>query len=53
MMAAPAQNLRINDDRLWDGLMEMAKIGHGVAGENNRQSLTDDNSEGRALLQKW
>lgn len=52
-MAAPAQNLKINGDRLWDSLMEMAKIGPGVAGGNNRQTLTDEDAEGRALFQKW
>ncbi|WP_170586256.1 Zn-dependent hydrolase [Ruegeria arenilitoris] len=52
-MAAPAQNLRINGDRLWGSLMEMAKIGPGVAGGNNRQTLTDEDAEGRALFQKW
>ncbi|WP_170339634.1 Zn-dependent hydrolase [Ruegeria arenilitoris] len=52
-MAAPAQNLRINGDRLWDSLMEMAKIGPGVAGGNNRQTLTDEDAKGRALFQKW
>ena len=26
-MAAPGENLRINSDRLWDSIMEMAKIG--------------------------
>lgn len=52
-MAAPASNLRINADRLWDSLMEMAKIGPGVAGGNNRQTLTDADGEGRALFQKW
>ncbi len=52
-MAAPAQNLRINGDRLWDSLMELAKIGPGVAGGNNRQTLTDEDAEGRALFQKW
>ena len=46
-------NLRINGDRLWDSLMEMAKIGPGVAGGNNRQTLTDENSEGRHLFKKW
>ena len=40
-MAAPGENLKINPDRLWDSLMEMAKIGPGVAGGNNRQTLTD------------
>ena len=52
-MAAPASNLRVNGDRLWDTLMEMAKIGPGVAGGNNRQTLTDEDGEGRALFQKW
>lgn len=52
-MAAPGENLRINADRLWDSLMEMAKIGPGVAGGNNRQTLTDADAEGRALFQKW
>ena len=46
-------NLRINGDRLWDSLMEMAKIGPGVAGGNNRQTLTDEDSEGRHLFKKW
>ncbi len=46
-------NHRINGDRLWDMLMEMAKIGPGVAGGNNRQTLTDEDGEGRHLFQKW
>jgi N-carbamoyl-L-amino-acid hydrolase len=52
-MAAPGENLRINADRLWESLMEMAKIGPGVAGGNNRQTLTDEDSEGRRLFQSW
>ncbi|MBI1417285.1 MAG: hydantoinase/carbamoylase family amidase [Limimaricola sp.] len=52
-MAAPGENLRINGERLWDSLMEMAKIGPGVAGGNNRQTLTDDDATGRALFQTW
>ena len=52
-MTAPAQNLRINPERLWDSLMEMAKIGPGVAGGNNRQTLTDFDSAGRHLFQDW
>ena len=51
--SAPAQNMKINGARLWDSLMEMAKIGPGVAGGNNRQTLTDADAEGRALFQKW
>ena len=52
-MAAPGENLRINGDRLWDSLMEMARIGPGIAGGNNRQTLTDEDSEGRHLFQRW
>lgn len=52
-MAQPAANLRINGDRLWDTIMEMAKIGPGIAGGNNRQTLTDEDAEGRALFQTW
>ncbi|MEM6727618.1 MAG: Zn-dependent hydrolase [Pseudomonadota bacterium] len=50
---ATAKNLRIDPDRLWDSLMEMAKIGPGIAGGNNRQTLTDEDAEGRALFQRW
>lgn len=46
-------NLRINSDRLWDSLMEMAKIGPGIAGGNNRQTLTDEDGEGRKLFKRW
>ena len=46
-------NLRTNGDRLWDSLMQMAKIGPGVAGGNNRQALTDEDSEGRQLFKRW
>ncbi|MDF2140107.1 Zn-dependent hydrolase [Paenirhodobacter sp. CAU 1674] len=52
-MSAPGENLRINSARLWDSLMEMAKIGPGIAGGCNRQTLTDEDAEGRALFQKW
>ncbi len=52
-MAAPGENLKINADRLWDSLHEMAEIGPGVAGGNNRQTLTDADAEGRALFKRW
>ncbi|WP_372887064.1 Zn-dependent hydrolase [Shimia sp.] len=52
-MPAPGENLKVNGDRLWDSLMEMARIGPGVAGGNNRQTVTDEDGEGRALFQKW
>ena len=52
-MATPGANLRINSARLWDSLEEMALIGPGVAGGCNRQTLTDADSEGRHLFQRW
>ncbi|GLR51162.1 Zn-dependent hydrolase [Shinella yambaruensis] len=52
-MAAPGENMRVNADRLWDSLMDMAKIGPGIAGGNNRQTLTDSDAEGRRLFQAW
>ncbi|WP_418595457.1 Zn-dependent hydrolase [Ponticoccus sp. (in: a-proteobacteria)] len=52
-MATQAANLKIDGDRLWDSLMEMARIGPGVAGGNNRQTLTDEDAEGRALFRRW
>jgi len=45
--------MRINSERLWDSLLEMAKIGPGVAGGNNRQTLTDEDAAGRHLFQRW
>ncbi len=50
---APGENLRINGDRLWDSIHEMAKIGPGIAGGSNRQTVTDEDGEGRKLFQKW
>ena len=52
-MANIASNFKINGDRLWETIMEMAKIGPGIAGGNNRQTLTDEDAKGRALFQKW
>ena len=46
-------NMKVNEARLWDSLQEMAEIGPGVAGGNNRQTLTDADSEGRHLFQRW
>jgi N-carbamoyl-L-amino-acid hydrolase len=52
-MPAAGDNLRISGTRLWDSLMEMAKVGPGVAGGNNRQTLTDADAEGRRLFGRW
>ena len=53
MAHAPGENMRVNADRLWTSLMDMAKIGPGIAGGNNRQTLTDEDGEGRRLFQTW
>ena len=52
-MAVAGRNLRLDKGRLWDSLMEMATIGPGIAGGNNRQTLTDADGVGRKLFQKW
>ena len=52
-MPAPGENLRINPDRLWNSIHELAEIGPGIAGGSNRQTLTDDDAKGRALFQRW
>src|SRR6478735_6856924 len=52
-MNAPGENFRIDGARLWDSIMAMAEIGPGVAGGNNRQTLTDADAEGRALFRRW
>ncbi|WP_426031125.1 Zn-dependent hydrolase [Cypionkella sp. TWP1-2-1b2] len=52
-MTTLGANLRINSARLWDSLNQMAQIGPGVAGGNNRQTLTDADSAGRHLFADW
>ncbi len=47
------RNLRIDQDRLWDSLMEMAQIGATEKGGVNRQALTDLDREGRDLFVSW
>lgn len=52
-MAVPGENMKINGDRLWDSIHQMAEIGPGIAGGSNRQAVTDEDAEGRKLFQKW
>ena len=52
-MTQPHKNLKINGDRLWQSLMDMAEIGPGLAGGNNRQALTDQDGKARDLFQTW
>lgn len=53
MSRSNLSNALVNPDRLWISLMEMAKIGPGIAGGNNRQALTDEDAQGRRLFAKW
>ena len=46
-------NLAINGPRLWDSLMEMARIGATPKGGCNRQTLTDLDRQGRDLFVTW
>jgi N-carbamoyl-L-amino-acid hydrolase len=45
--------LRVNGDRLWSRLMQMAAIGATPRGGCNRQALTDADMAGRKLLSHW
>ena len=46
-------NIRIDGARLWDSLMEMAKIGATPKGGCNRLTLTDLDRQGRDLFARW
>jgi N-carbamoyl-L-amino-acid hydrolase len=46
-------NIRINGQRLWDSLMEMAKIGGTPKGGCKRLTLTDVDKQGRELFRAW
>ena len=48
-----SHNLRINGARLWNSLMQMAEIGGTPKGGCNRQALTGEDAEGRALFRRW
>lgn len=48
-----ATNLKINGDRLWDSLMEMAKIGATEKGGVCRLALTDLDRQARDLFVEW
>jgi N-carbamoyl-L-amino-acid hydrolase len=47
------RNIGVNGERLWDSLMEMAKIGATEKGGNCRLALTDLDREGRDLFVRW
>ncbi len=46
-------NIPLSGTRLWDSLMQIAQIGGTAKGGCNRQTLTDLDSEGRKLFQRW
>ncbi len=47
------QQLRINGDRLWQSLMELARIGATPKGGVKRLTLTDTDREARELFARW
>lgn len=48
-----AGNLPVSGARLWDSLMEFARIGATPRGGCNRQTLTELDGEARALLRRY
>ncbi|WP_321949241.1 Zn-dependent hydrolase [Paraburkholderia sp. J10-1] len=45
--------LKINSDRLWQSLMDMAKVGATAKGGVRRLALTEADTAGRALFETW
>ena len=52
-MTTDIENIRINGARLWDTLMELAKIGATPKGGVCRLTLTDLDKQGRDLVLAW
>ncbi len=50
---ASETNVRIDGKRLWDSLMEMARIGATPKGGVNRLTLTDLDRQSRDLFARW
>ena len=46
-------SLRINADRLWSSLMELARIGATPKGGVKRLTLTDEDRHARDLFAQW
>ena len=53
MKAADRPNLKIDSDRLWSSLMELAQIGGTEKGGVCRIALTDLDRQGRDLFVRW
>jgi N-carbamoyl-L-amino-acid hydrolase len=45
--------IRVDKDRLWQALKDMATVGPGVAGGNNRQALSYEDGAARTLFCQW
>ena len=52
-MAVALRDLRINSDRLWASLMELAQIGATAKGGVKRLALSDLDKQGRDLVVSW
>ena len=52
-MSTDINSLRINGDRLWQSLMELAQIGATPKGGVKRLALTDLDKQGRDLVTGW
>ena len=51
--SADLSTLRINGERLWQSLMELAAIGATAKGGVKRLALTDLDQQGRDLVVAW
>ena len=47
------ENIRIDGARLWESIMEMAKIGATAKGGSHRLTLSDEDRIGRELFAAW
>ncbi len=52
-MPRPIDSLRIDGERLWASLMELARIGATARGGVCRLALTDLDGQGRDLVSRW
>ena len=46
-------SLRVDGDRLWRSLMDMAQVGATMMGGCNRQALSDEDRAGHDLFCAW
>lgn len=52
-VAQEVQPFRIDQQRLWDSLMDMAKIGATAKGGSCRLAFSEEDTQGRRLLMQW